>query len=420
MFKEGDWVRATANWIDVKVGDVCKVVDVWLGGCDVERNGDVDNIFYMDDDEIEPWTPRVGERVRMTATTTGEIADCPATVVEFDGKYALIQFDVRQEWAHGNDNNRWWVPFEKLAPITATTPAEYKPGDRVRLIKDGRSTTGAVGKLATLEEWTGGKFIDDGEYLLKIDGPVDYKTQSFRPEYTRATADCFERVAALKIEAGKYYRSRGGEKVGPMRKWDNDSWTQAPGGHLWTDAGERYFEEDRGGDTDLVAEWVDAPKFKVGDRVVHKTVKEAGVGVVERINNDGKYRVNCKDSWYGICHDAENDITHAETETALTRHAIVCRIDNGQPMPAHRPFVHDNEDAAITEATRLANANPGKKFGAYVLAGTRHVPNRYDHEWQRLAVAGRKIEAIGKLRHVTGLGLKASKDAVEDWLKQAA
>jgi hypothetical protein len=412
-FKEGDWVRATADWIDLRVGDVCKVADVHLHGCDVKRDGDDgdDNLYYMENNEIEPWAPHFGERV---FAKCGEIS-APGTLIKDDRSGWMpyrVEFDC---------GKTLWCGAEDVAPLT-TTPTEYKPGDRVRLTKDGRSTTGAVGKLATLEKWSSGDFVQGKEYLLKIDGPVDYETRAFTSEYTRATADCFERVAALKIEAGKYYRSRGGEKIGPMRL-DGDAWSDGRGRYLWLDTGERYFATDRGGDTDLVAEWVDAPaaaKFKVGDRVVSKTVRKAGVGVVENIKPDGTYRVNFKDTWFGICTETEDAIEHAETETALTRHAIVCRIDNGQPMPADRPFVHDNEDAAITEATRLANANPGKKFGAYVLAGTRRVAKRYDHEWQRLAVAGRKIEAIGKFRNVTGLGLRPSKDAVEGWLKQAA
>jgi len=38
-------------------------------------------------------------------------------------------------------------------------------------------------------------------------------------------------------------------------------------------------------------------------------------------------------------------------------------------------------------------------------------------EWQKLARAGQKIEAIKEHRAITGLGLKESKDEVEAWLR---
>lgn len=65
-------------------------------------------------------------------------------------------------------------------------------GERVRLIKDGKSTKGAVGKAATLVTWDTGTFIDNNDYLLDIDPPVDYRTMSVKENFTRATIDCFE------------------------------------------------------------------------------------------------------------------------------------------------------------------------------------------------------------------------------------
>lgn len=44
---------------------------------------------------------------------------------------------------------------------------------------------------------------------------------------------------------------------------------------------------------------------------------------------------------------------------------IVAVVDNGRPSPAHRPHVHTGEAAAVTEAERLARANPGKQFDVW-------------------------------------------------------
>jgi hypothetical protein len=47
--------------------------------------------------------------------------------------------------------------------------------------------------------------------------------------------------------------------------------------------------------------------------------------------------------------------------------AIVCLIENGQPQPSLRPFVHDDTDSAINEAKRLTRKHKGKQFGVYEL-----------------------------------------------------
>src|SRR5690606_8250756 len=99
--------------------------------------------------------------------------------------------------------------------------------------------------------------------------------------------------------------------------------------------------------------------------------------------------------------------------------AIVCLVENGQPKPSTCPQVHPGHDAASTEAARLANAYPGKEFAVYEYkrsAKVEVVRHTYDHEWQRLAAKGEKIAAIKELRSITGLGLVATKNAVEHWL----
>ncbi|TPM59367.1 ribosomal protein L7/L12 [Mesorhizobium sp. B2-2-4] len=106
---------------------------------------------------------------------------------------------------------------------------------------------------------------------------------------------------------------------------------------------------------------------------------------------------------------------HSQTGTA-----IVCVLENGQPAPATRPYVHTTASAAETEANRLARTNPGKEFGVYTLGTVAKVEKVYDHEWQRLAAGGQKINAIRELRGITGLGLATAKDAVEDWLRREA
>jgi len=98
-------------------------------------------------------------------------------------------------------------------------------------------------------------------------------------------------IAMVKLEAGKYYRTREREKAGPMRRYDGDSWSDGRIARLWNDDGSRYY-----GDMDgvIISEWTEAPKFKVGDRVRFTDatpedwwVERGDVGTVSSIRADG-------------------------------------------------------------------------------------------------------------------------------------
>lgn len=340
-----------------------------------------------------------------------------------------------------------------------------KVGERVRLIKEGKSTTGAIGKPATLVTWGSGAFIDNNHYLLDIDPPVDYRTLAVTPNFTRATIDCFEplpvaapaqpavwvpavgdkvvwrevfasdmytkgkvyeirdgrngyffltddkrhaesgnhqwnagavalhfdRAQPLKIEAGRCYKTRDGRKVGPMRKYDGDSWKERGGRYLWRDNGERYFESDRGGATDLIAEWIDEPaaqpteaptasndnaapaKFKVGDRVV---ATKDDLDITEGMTYEIK-EVDDKDELMPVA--VIDDIGdffwltagRFELVTAPVAKAIVALIEDGAAKPSSKPKVHASQEDATVEAERLALAHPGQLFGVFVLADSK-------------------------------------------------
>lgn len=187
------------------------------------------------------------------------------------------------------------------------------------------------------------------------------------PSFGRSTESPDSIEPALTIETGKFYRTRDGRKVGPMRQY-NGGWLYETDDHgrMWRDDGMRYYEESRGGGSDLISEWVDEP--------------------------------------------ASNDNRPA------TKPAIVALIEKGQPKPSEQPRVHASEYAAIKEAKRLANRHKGQQFGVFVLSKTVSEPiPLYEHEWQNLAANGQKVAAIKELRRITGLGLAATKRAIEHW-----
>ena len=79
----------------------------------------------------------------------------------------------------------------------------------------------------------------------------------------------------MNVEAGKYYRTRGGERVGPAVRdaactFADDGFVWRVGEYTYTDEGACGWEPD---EDDIVAEWGEAdekaatPKFRPGDRV---------------------------------------------------------------------------------------------------------------------------------------------------------
>ncbi|WP_158527096.1 hypothetical protein [Sinorhizobium meliloti] len=199
-------------------------------------------------------------------------------VVRDDDGSILVEFN--DGWTGGHDGglsdsieSRWFhhKGEVELLPIAADTAGKWQPkvGDRVRFTD------------ACRKGWWFGPHTGNKEGEIRLDYGADYEFQDGRFEVS--TGDSFGIVglehieplpvaaeaqpAALQIQAGKFYRTRDGRKVGPMRKWDDDSFDVSVGdGRLWRPDGLRYYRESRG-DSDLIAEWVDEPAVAVADAV---------------------------------------------------------------------------------------------------------------------------------------------------------
>ncbi|MGR9056043.1 hypothetical protein ACU8NH_09055 [Rhizobium leguminosarum] len=215
--------------------------------------------------------------------------------------------------------------------------------------------------------------------------------------------------ATLTIEAGKFYKTRDGRKVGPMDlHWDgifdgDGATITLPDGsksnnpQRYNDDGSVY--EMRSGEENdaLIAEWVDEPvvatiandnaapaKFKVGDRV-RVTTRRFGdrqfgkTGVVIDDKYDSKtLTIEIKydtPMYHGLSINqyGEGDLEFIVpwAMPAPTPTAIVALIEDGQPKPNTRPVAHVSQEAATTEASRLALLHPGQEFGVFVLAGSK-------------------------------------------------
>ncbi|WP_408914047.1 ribosomal protein L7/L12 [Brucella pseudogrignonensis] len=295
---------------------------------------------------------KVGDKVRSLVTQID---------VRAGGLYEVKTVDGGDVWVIDDVGDNWYLASDEFETLPVVAKAQtFKVGDRVRVIKTDIFRTGTrVGDI--------GYVTSSSENLVRFD--LHHETAGV---IDQLAIDPWKRIqlAPLKIEAGKYYRTRDGRKVGPMEAWCFGGWHSDRAEHplnggVWLDDGTAKYAGAKDS-PDLIAEWIDEP------------VKVAA---------------------------------------PVAKPAIVALIENGQPKPSVAPFVHANETLAAKEAARLASLQKGKEFGVYVMTQKVSEPApSYKHEWQRFAAKGEKISAIKELRSVTGLGLKAAKDAVEHWI----
>jgi len=357
-FKVGQWVRALVNWGSIEKGKVYQIPHLdddgepWF-----TPDGSGGWTDYLSLDEIEPWTPCVGERVRVVY---GRSWDGEGDVYRNDGSFIFV---VMKTGASAGANGGFRI--SEIEPISA----EALP-------------------------------------------------------------------AKLQIEAGKFYKTRDGRKVGPMEQ----SWG------AWRDATRRLTSQSWSANgtfiaglvsnLDLISEWVEpasndnAPvveypaakpaKFKVGDVVTPSHGHSKATATVTRSNDDNDIHVKWNGGECGSITGWQAWELSLVTPATPTPTAIVALVENGKPKPADRPHVHASAELAAKEADRLANKFKGKQFGVYVLSSiSEQAKPVYDHKWQRLAADGLKIDAIKELRGITGMGLKPAKDAVEYFLQAA-
>jgi len=153
---------------------------------------------------------------------------------------------------------------EELTPVEAPVVAEAttwvpKVGDRVRRVAEGYSTVCPIGFETEITKIEGGRI-----WYIDVDGD-ETSSDAGSSVWEPATAP-----APLAIEAGKFYRTRDGRKVGPILVWGDGRFhvksDTVCGNQLWFADGSAILDDTC---NDLVAEWVDEPtvEFKAGDRV---------------------------------------------------------------------------------------------------------------------------------------------------------
>jgi hypothetical protein len=413
-FKVGDRVRCKTTYIGQftagKEYTVRSVTDSTIEITEDDR-GSTTNGWGMEHFDLVP-AFKVGDRVRFVEKYGRAKAGDEGVITGFwsDG----VKVDV-----NGIAHSCFASRVEPVAVAASNSNAKFKVGDMITKRIPGWKEEGyRVTKIDATKIWVD---PDNGSNPVRYDLPDDFVLVA---------------PASLTIRAGAYYKTRDGRKalVGNNKRDATYPFYHEVDGKLWhgvTREGKSCLGERN---CDLIAEWVDEPtataaagpasndnakpKFKVGDAIRHKSL--GYVGVVTEIVDAYTIKTHWTGKGWGGKDPVDSIELIAPVAPASTTPAIVCLIENGQPKPADSPFVHPNKDAATKEAARLAGKHPGKEFGVYELVATKKEAKVYDHEWQRLAVAGRKIEAIKELRAVSGLYLKSAKDAVEGWLEREA
>ncbi|MBO0129134.1 hypothetical protein [Agrobacterium burrii] len=306
---------------------------------------------------------------------------------------------------------------------------EFKKGDVIRAKRDINS------------------FFDKGAHyrIAKKIGQNFVLTDNDEPEIEHAKhhtdlswlIENFELVT-LKIEAGKFYKTRDGRKAKIERLHYSDSYDFVatveglPGNKVYKKDGKHgsWWIANNPSD-DIIAEWIDEPvakpsndnakpKFKVGDRVEitandnYRVSFVGSFGTVKAVPAKAAagFRVELDDGrefpfW-------PSEMTARPSSAPKPTTTIVALIENGQPKPSSTPHVHTSTDSAEKEAKRLAAKYKGKQFGVFTLTTTHEeAATVYDHKWQNMAALGLKIDAIKELRAVAGLDLLSAKRAVE-------
>ena len=255
-FKVGDRVRYTGKsgiYFDPqKVGLSGTVTAVELTAVGVELDGGTTVAAFHDNIE-HALTLTLGKFYR---TSAGDVAG-PVSQGDI-GFEAVVNGKVRAfdgaggSVFGGDDIVEEWVP---------------KVGERV-VLGDGAGMAAETGATATVTAEFDGTFITvewvrDGKSCRQAHGK--YYLDQFEPLPVAAPAQPAPLLpVALQIEAGRYYKTRDGRKVGPMR----DDWRMEEvhhyhvtegilTGNLWSATGSGYSGQER--DTDLIAEWVDEP-----------------------------------------------------------------------------------------------------------------------------------------------------------------
>lgn len=264
-FKKGDRVRLKVDRFDIadlRAGDTGTLREDDDGAPFIDW-GRIGDYWAVDSSQIElvPVAKatgtdaepkfKVGDRVKFRDDYGSSARGTEATVVKVDS------WGIMVDGVHGKSTEQ----LSSLRLVAEATSGKFMVGDRVRIASG--PNNGGFGQIG-----------DTGviEIVGKTNCLVRFKTGGRDGEAWYVGFDYLEHAkpAPLTIQAGKFYRTRDGRKVGPMYEddcGDEYPWTADNGGYY--DAygvRQSLIEGDSG---TLIAEWADEPADKALDEVVN-------------------------------------------------------------------------------------------------------------------------------------------------------
>lgn len=289
------------------------------------------------------------------------------------------------------------VAEETAAPTSAETPVDAlapKVGERVRVAKAVGVVGGKIGTVTKIDGrfalvdfpgWTGGH---RGRGLF-------HSSEAGGSQWFVLKDSLI--AAPFIVEIGKFYRTRDGKKVGPVKRNPTAAWELGANGETYpfyvdgvscTAGGRTAADTTIDRHCDLVAEWVEVPvlaveavepepQLKAGDRVrrvgypLPYTCPEGFETVITQIDQD---RIWYKDAQGGVAAStAGPSVWEIVASDTPAQSFIVARLTPaGQPRPNARPRVHPSLAAAEAEAQRLAD-RLGDEFAVYKRVSSRTV-----------------------------------------------
>lgn len=174
----------------------------------------------------------------------------------------------------------------------------------------------------------------------------------------------------MKVEVGKFYKTRDGEKVSVV-EIRGDNALLSNGHHVFTNTGRGNCDHNGPCDTDLISEWkeetVSGPKFKVGDRILPNVEKWEASGFDKNRMYDhwnehwSKYgEVSCGDVFY-VIGVYDNQIAYSNKPVGFG------------PQAHEKFFLYVDEKPEITVNSRWTNIGKESKTAEVVYLNDKYV-----------------------------------------------
>jgi hypothetical protein len=291
---------------------------------------------------------KVGDRVRVVKEAWGKTFP----VGEF-GKVTNVLGHGVCAAREGGDGYGWFFSWSQVEPAPAeqvqggTASGRFRVGDRVRLLEDNEGGEyGRRGDTGVISwDLSGGSHLvnfdtfrknGDGRWYVKIDNLTPAFSPGDRVKLNRHSDlyACGDRGTVKRVFGGNVEVRMDVRSVFASRS--NVFPAEYLDGVRVEDCARRKIELP--------------PDTDVESMFINGTLYTKGFTPCPQDNEQ---------------HEYHETFARLKDSVVAPQPAIVARVDNGQPLPTMRPFIHGSVAGATQEAERLARNNPGQEFAVY-------------------------------------------------------